>query len=40
MYFGHAAHTLTTIAYFIPVIAFLVWLTVTQIKDRRSGGKG
>jgi cytochrome c oxidase assembly factor CtaG len=36
MYLAHAAHTLTTIAYFLPVVAFLVWLAIVQIKDRRS----
>ncbi len=30
----HAAHTLTTIAYFVPVVAFLAWLTYTQVKER------
>jgi hypothetical protein len=32
---AHAAHTLTTIAYFLPVVAFLVWLLVTQVRERR-----
>jgi hypothetical protein len=35
VYYAHAGHWLTGIAYFVPVIAFLVWLGVTQIKDRR-----
>jgi hypothetical protein len=35
MLFAHAGHTLTTIAYFLPVVAFLVWLAVVQIKERR-----
>ena len=26
MLIAHAGHTLTTIAYFLPVVAFLVWL--------------
>jgi hypothetical protein len=34
---AHAGHWLTTIAYFLPVVAFLVWLLVTQIKERRRG---
>ncbi len=38
MLFAHAGHTLTTIAYFVPVVLFLAWLVITQIKDRRSGG--
>jgi hypothetical protein len=32
---AHAGHYLTTIAYFLPVVAFLVWLLVTQIRERR-----
>ena len=36
--FAHAGHWLTTIAYFVPVVLFLAWLLITQIKDRRSGG--
>ena len=35
MYFAHAGHWLTSIAYFVPVVAFLIWLLVTQIKERR-----
>jgi hypothetical protein len=35
MLIAHAGHTLTTIAYFLPVVAFLVWLLVVQIKERR-----
>jgi hypothetical protein len=34
---AHAGHWLTTIAYFLPVVAFLGWLVVTQIRDRRRG---
>jgi len=33
--FAHTGHVLTTIAYFIPVVAFLGWLIVTQIRERR-----
>jgi hypothetical protein len=33
---AHAGHWLTTIAYFVPVVAFLGWLVVTQLRDRRS----
>jgi hypothetical protein len=32
---AHAGHWLTSIAYFLPVVAFLVWLLVTQLKERR-----
>jgi hypothetical protein len=37
---AHAGHTLTTIAYFVPVVAFIVWLLVTQIRERRSRSRG
>jgi uncharacterized membrane protein YtjA (UPF0391 family) len=37
---AHAGHWLTTIAYFVPVIAFLVWLVITQIKERRRSRSG
>jgi hypothetical protein len=40
MYLAHAGHTLTTIAYFLPVVAFLIWLAITQIKDRRRRDSG
>jgi hypothetical protein len=32
---AHAGHWLVTIAYFIPVIGFMAWLAVTQLKERR-----
>jgi hypothetical protein len=35
---AHVGHWLTTIAYFVPVVAFLGWLVVTQVRDRRSRG--
>ena len=37
---AHAGHYLVTIAYFLPVVAFLVWLAVTQIRERRRGRDG
>jgi hypothetical protein len=37
---AHATHTLTTIAYFLPVVAFLVWLVVTQVRERRGRSRG
>jgi hypothetical protein len=37
---AHTGHTLTTIAYFVPVVAFLVWLLVTQVRERRGRGRG
>jgi hypothetical protein len=32
---AHAGHWITGIAYFLPVIAFLIWLGITQIRERR-----
>ena len=32
---AHAGHWLTSIAYFVPVLAFLAWLGVTQVRERR-----
>lgn len=32
---AHAGHWITTIAYFVPVVAFIVWLIVTQVRERR-----
>ena len=37
---AHAGHWLTTVAYFLPVVAFLAWLLVTQIRERRRGRRG
>ena len=36
---AHAGHWLTTIAYFLPVVGFIGWLLVVQIKERRSKGR-
>ena len=35
---AHAGHWLTSIAYFLPVVVFLVWLAVTRIRERRDRG--
>lgn len=32
---AHGGHWLTTTAYFLPVVAFLAWLAVTHVRDRR-----
>jgi hypothetical protein len=32
---AHAGHWAVTAAYFAPVVAFLVWLAVVQIRERR-----
>jgi hypothetical protein len=34
---AHAGHWITTIAYILPVVVFLGWLAVTQIRERRRG---
>lgn len=34
---AHTGHVLTTLAYFLPVVGFLVWLIVTQLRDRKRG---
>lgn len=36
---AHAGHWLTTIAYFMPVLGFIGWLLVVQIKERRGKGR-
>ena len=36
---AHAGHWLTTIAYFLPVVGFIGWLVVVQIKERRGRGR-
>jgi hypothetical protein len=35
---AHAGHWLISIAYFLPVVAFLAWLAITQIRERRRKG--
>jgi hypothetical protein len=37
---AHAGHWLTTIAYFVPVVGFLGWLIVTQVRDRKRSTPG
>jgi hypothetical protein len=32
---AHTGPVITTIAYFVPVVAFLVWLAVVQLRERR-----
>jgi hypothetical protein len=36
---AHAGHWITTVAYFLPVVAFLGWLVVTQIRERRGDAR-
>jgi hypothetical protein len=35
---AHAGHWLVQIAYFLPVVIFLIWLGITVVRDRRSQG--
>jgi hypothetical protein len=32
---AHAGHWLLSAAYFVPVLGFLIWLGITQLRDRR-----
>jgi hypothetical protein len=40
MYLAHPGHWLVNIAYFLPVAAFLIWLIVTQVRERRRSRSG
>jgi hypothetical protein len=33
--YAHAGHWLVNAAYFVPVVGFLVWLGVTELRSRR-----
>jgi hypothetical protein len=33
---AHAGHWLVSAAYFVPVLGFLIWLGITQMRDRRT----
>jgi hypothetical protein len=35
MLIAHAGHWLVSAAYFVPVLGFLIWLGITQMRDRR-----
>jgi hypothetical protein len=35
LYIAHAGHWFTAIAYFTPVLTFLAWLGITQVRERR-----
>jgi hypothetical protein len=37
MLIAHAGHWITSIAYFVPVLGFIAWLIVTQVRERRKG---
>jgi hypothetical protein len=34
---AHTGHTLVTIGYFVPVLAFLLWLAIVQVRMRLRG---
>ena len=34
---AHAGHWLVSAAYFVPVLAFVIWLSVVTVKERRRG---
>jgi hypothetical protein len=34
MVYAHAGHWLVSLAYFVPVVGFLLWLAVTQYRER------
>jgi hypothetical protein len=34
-YIAHPGHWITAVAFFLPVFAFLVWLAITQLRERR-----
>ena len=36
---AHVGHDLVSLAFFVPVVAFIVWLAVDQLRARR-GGRG
>jgi hypothetical protein len=33
---AHVGHDLVSLAFFVPTVAFLVWLAVTQLRQRRA----
>ena len=35
MVLAHAGHWIVQVAYFAPVVAFLVWLAITTLRERR-----
>jgi hypothetical protein len=37
--FAHVGHDLVSLAFFVPVVAFIVWLAIDQLRARR-GGRG
>ncbi len=37
---AHVGHNLVSLAFFVPTIAFIVWLAVTQLRQRREARGG
>ena len=37
---AHAGHWIVQVAYFAPVLAFLIWLMITTLKERRRDREG
>jgi hypothetical protein len=37
---AHLGHELVTFAFYVPTIAFIVWLLVTQLRQRRGARDG
>jgi membrane protein implicated in regulation of membrane protease activity len=37
--FAHAGHWLVQLAYFVPVVLFLLWLGFTVLRERRAGSE-
>jgi hypothetical protein len=35
MVLAHAGHWLVQLAYFVPVLGFLIWLGITTLRERR-----
>jgi hypothetical protein len=38
--FAHAGHWLTSLAFMLPPLGFMVWLGYVTVKERRSRGDG
>jgi hypothetical protein len=37
---AHAGHWIVSLAYFAPVLGFLIWLGVTQLREKLRGKDG
>ena len=34
---GHTGHWISNVAYFAPIVGFLVWLGITNLREHRAG---